>query len=82
MFVLRESHEAEVDYQIAPGPLARIKSVRIIGSYAAWNDPRLVFGLGKSTEVERIEIRWPDGKKQELAVADYPIGRYHSVAQP
>jgi len=35
--------------------------VRGDGSYLAANDPRVHFGLGKSTELERIEVRWPAG---------------------
>jgi len=31
------------------------------GSYLAANDPRVHFGLGKSTEVDRIQVRWPAG---------------------
>jgi hypothetical protein len=32
------------------------------GSYISANDPRLHFGLGRSTRVERIEVRWPSGQ--------------------
>ncbi|HWX91561.1 MAG TPA: CRTAC1 family protein [Terriglobales bacterium] len=38
------------------------------GSYGSSSDPRLHFGLGKSTKVDRVEIRWPSGKKEELVV--------------
>jgi enediyne biosynthesis protein E4 len=31
------------------------------GSYLAANDPRIHFGLGESTGVDRIQIRWPAG---------------------
>jgi hypothetical protein len=31
------------------------------GSYLAANDPRVHFGLGKSAEVDRIQVRWPAG---------------------
>ena len=37
------------------------------GSFASSPDPRLHFGLGHAGSVERIEIHWPDGAKQELA---------------
>ena len=32
------------------------------GSFLSANDPRLRFGLGRSTGVDRLEIRWPSGK--------------------
>ena len=35
--------------------------VRGDGSYLAANDPRVHFGLGKSTEVDRIQVRWLAG---------------------
>jgi hypothetical protein len=35
--------------------------VRSGSSYISNNDMRLHFGLGKNTEVDRIEVRWPNG---------------------
>jgi len=35
-------------------------------SYVFQQDPRLHFGLGTNTAVERIEIQWPSGKAQTL----------------
>lgn len=35
--------------------------VRGDGSYLAANDPRVHFGLGKSSEVDRIQVRWLGG---------------------
>ena len=29
--------------------------------YASQNDPRLHFGLGASTKIDKLEIKWPDG---------------------
>jgi hypothetical protein len=36
------------------------------GSYESSSDKRVHFGLGPSTSVERIEIRWPSGVRQVL----------------
>ena len=38
------------------------------GSYASTSDPRVHFGLGKATKIEKVEILWPDGFKEELQV--------------
>jgi hypothetical protein len=38
------------------------------GSYGSSSDPRLHFGLGGSTKVDRVEIRWPSGRVEELVV--------------
>jgi enediyne biosynthesis protein E4 len=35
--------------------------VRGDGSYLAANDPRVHFGLGKSSEVDHIQVRWLSG---------------------
>jgi hypothetical protein len=38
------------------------------GSYASSSDQRVHFGLGSSAKVDKVEIRWPSGKKEELTV--------------
>jgi hypothetical protein len=37
------------------------------GSYGSSSDQRVHFGLGPATKVDRVEIQWPSGTKQELA---------------
>jgi hypothetical protein len=36
------------------------------GSYASSSDPRLHFGLGSATKIDKLEILWPDGKKEQI----------------
>ncbi len=36
------------------------------GSFASSSDQRPHFGLGSTTKIDAIEIRWPDGTKQEV----------------
>jgi hypothetical protein len=38
------------------------------GSYASSSDPRVHFGLGASTKIEKLEIHWPSG-----AVEEFPL---------
>lgn len=38
------------------------------GSYGSSSDQRLHFGLGTATKVDRVEIYWPSGKKEEITV--------------
>ncbi len=48
--------------------------------YAAQNQRRLHFGLGKNPAIERAEIRWPSGQTQSLAT---PRARtVHHVKEP
>jgi hypothetical protein len=37
------------------------------GSYLSSSDTRLIFGLGATTSVKAIEIRWPGGRVQKIA---------------
>jgi hypothetical protein len=34
--------------------------------FASQNDRRLHFGLGKGAKVDKVEIRWPSGRKEML----------------
>lgn len=36
------------------------------GSYNSSNDTRLHFGLGKQGNMSKVEVRWPDGLRQEF----------------
>jgi enediyne biosynthesis protein E4 len=36
------------------------------GSYASNSDQRLHFGLGTATTIDKVEIMWPDGVKEEV----------------
>jgi hypothetical protein len=35
-------------------------------SYLSSSDPRIHFGLGPITTLDRVEIAWPDGTRQVL----------------
>ncbi|MBZ5576880.1 MAG: CRTAC1 family protein [Acidobacteriia bacterium] len=56
----RSAYGSVVDLIRKDGTSVR-RWVRGDGSYLAANDPRIHFGLGQSTEVERIQVRWPAG---------------------
>lgn len=47
--------------------------------YASSNDPRLVFGLGTATAVERVEVRYADGDGVETRFGPLTAGRYHTL---
>lgn len=49
------------------------------GSYLSQHDPRLHFGLGPHTRVDRLEIRWPNGARQVLT--DIPADQFLTVRQ-
>jgi hypothetical protein len=49
------------------------------GSYGSSSDQRVHFGLGSATKVDRLEIQWPSGTKQELSAPE--IDRIVSVEE-
>jgi hypothetical protein len=48
--------------------------------FCAQNQRRLHFGLGKSAQIEKVEIRWPSGKIQTLDA--YEVGKINKVKEP
>src|SRR5580658_5023627 len=38
------------------------------GSYASSSDQRLHFGLGAASKVDKLEIQWPSGAKEEIPI--------------
>jgi hypothetical protein len=59
---------------------SQFDTVRNGGSYLSRNDPRLHFGLGKCGRVDRVNIRWPDGRRQMI---EHPaIDRYVAIEEP
>ncbi len=48
--------------------------------FAAQNDRRLHFGLGRDAHIEQIVVRWPSGKIQTLN--GWQIGTLNSVKEP
>jgi hypothetical protein len=47
--------------------------------FCAQNDRRLHFGLGKTTKVDKVEIRWPSGKIETLSSPE--VDRLHRVKE-
>ena len=50
------------------------------GGYLSQRDPRLHFGLGEETSVQRLRIVWPSGRTQELR--DVRAGQILTVEEP
>ena len=49
---------------VETGGLRQIWEIkRTVGIYSA-SDPRAHFGLGSSTQLDRVEVLWPSGKNQ------------------
>jgi enediyne biosynthesis protein E4 len=48
--------------------------------FCAQNQRRLHFGLGAQSRIDRVVIRWPSGKTQELKAP--AVGRVHRIQEP
>jgi len=49
-------------------------------SFLCTHDPRLLFGLGAASRVDRVEVRWADGRTTVLT--DVAVDRYHTIGRP
>ncbi len=47
--------------------------------FASQSDRRLIFGLNSATSIKAIEIRWPDGRIEQLTAL--PLDRYHTLTE-
>jgi hypothetical protein len=50
--------------RLTAGGRTQIREVTSGSSYLGQNDPRVHVGLGDSTIVDRVEIRWPSGRTE------------------
>ena len=63
-----------------PSSPPRWRRVRVDGSFAATNDPRVLVGLGNDPRIERVLVHWPDGSVATWT--DLQAGRYHELRPP
>ena len=54
---------------LTAGGIRQREDVISAGSYLSQNDMRVHFGLGKETRVEKLEVEWPDGVKETVAIS-------------
>src|SRR5439155_16952821 len=52
--------------KVKAGDLIQYATVRSGESYLSGNDPRIHYGLGKKSEIDELEIRWPSGEIDTL----------------
>ncbi len=55
------------------------RRVRAAASYCSSNDLRVLFGLGDATQVQTLDVRWPDGTREQWDGAAYPVGAYYTL---
>ena len=65
--------------RVMAGDLVQLDEVRSGGSYLSQSDLRLHFGLGSHAKIDRVEISWPDGKKETLR--DLVADQFYAVLE-
>jgi hypothetical protein len=66
---------------ITAGKLAQTDEVRSGGSYLSQNDLRLHFGLGEAEKIDAVEVHWPSGAVDKLAVKDVTADKFYYVLE-
>jgi hypothetical protein len=57
-----------------------VRQVQAAGGYLSQSSRNLHFGLGDRPAVDRVEIRWPSGRRQRI---DRPqIKKIHKIIEP
>jgi hypothetical protein len=74
----RDQIGARVEITRKSGPALWRRS-RSDGSYASANDPRVLVGLGTSTDPVRVRVLWPSGKTEEFG--EMPIDRWTTLTE-
>jgi hypothetical protein len=64
---------------VTAGGLRQRGDVLSGGSYASSNDPRVHFGLGAATSVEKVEVHWPSGRVEIVRLEE--VDRYFAIEE-
>jgi enediyne biosynthesis protein E4 len=64
---------------LTTGDIRQRSDVMSGGSYMSSNDQRLHFGLGEATKVDKLEIHWPDGQQETVALPS--VDRFFAVEE-
>jgi enediyne biosynthesis protein E4 len=65
--------------KIVAGGMTQTDEIHSGGSYLSQNDLRVHFGLGKTTKIDSLEIRWPSGKVE--TIKDLQADKFYSVLE-
>jgi len=78
----RESNRSAIGAQVKVmwNGQQQVQEVSGGSGFCAQNQRRLHFGLGKTTGIDRVEIRWPSGKTQTIAAPE--LNHIHKVEEP
>lgn len=66
--------------RLTAGGTTQTEEVRSGGGYISQSDLRLHFGLGAAQRIDRVEILWPSGLREEKA--NLAVNRIHTLTEP
>jgi hypothetical protein len=75
----RDAIGARITWSVGGKKTTRLKSAG--GSYLSSHDPREVLGLGSTTSIDWIEIKWPRPSTRTERLTNVPIDRYVTVVE-
>ena len=64
---------------VTTGPFRQRADVFTGGSYGSSSDQRVHFGLGSAIKIDKVEILWPSGMKEDIA--NLPIDTVITVVE-
>ncbi len=70
---------AHASFIIHAGGVRQTATARAGSSYLSHSDRRVYFGLGNASKIDRVDIRWPSGARDELK--HVVIDRIHTVTE-
>jgi hypothetical protein len=73
----RDMLGAQAEIVLGSGSLWR--RARTDGGYCSARDPRVLVGLGRAEDVERVRVLWPDGSAEEWT--EIELSRYTTLVQ-
>ncbi len=74
----RDAHGARAGLALSDGRVLW-RRVRVDGSYASANDPRIQFGYPRGLAVHGLTVIWADGSRSELAPKRVQAGAYTTL---
>lgn len=73
----RDAYGATITIEIGKQRITRL--CRADGSYLSSSDQRVHFGLGTNSRIDRVTIRWPDGRTEKIE--DLEADRYWNCTE-
>ena len=65
--------------RLTAGTTTEVREVKAGSSYLGQSDVRVHFGLGRSTEIDRLEIRWPAGATD--VIRNVPVNHIVTIVE-